>query len=95
MLSAQDRDQVLKWSLRQLGPQARLISISEKDFSEMDGFVERSGTGIAAREAEGCLPVMSIMADFIQNLRDAEEDHTESDACLKGPRLKGRTPTFH
>ncbi len=95
MLSAQDKEQVLKWSERQLGTQARLVSISEKDVSEAVGFVEKSGTGITAREAEGCQPVMSIMANFVQCVSDAKEDHTESDLYISGPRLKGMKPTLH
>jgi len=95
MLSARDREQVLKWGQRQLGAQARLISISEKDFSETGGFVEKSGTGISAREAEGCQPVMSIMANFVQFVCDARENHTESDSCIDGPVMTGKKPTVH
>jgi hypothetical protein len=95
MLSAQDKDQVLKWTQRQLGARAGMVSISEKDFSETDGLVEKGGTGITAREAEGCQPLMSIMADFIQNVSDAEESHMESDSHVSSPRLEGRTLTVH
>jgi hypothetical protein len=95
MLSAQDRDQVLKWSERQLGSHAKLVSISERDISETDGFIEKGGTGITAREADGCQPVLSIMANLVQYALGAEEDHTESDTCVKGPQLAGRMPTFH
>ena len=95
MLSAQDRDQVLKWSQRQLGSRAKLVSISERDISEADGFIEKGGTGISAREADGCQPVLSIMANLVQYALGAEEDHTESDACVKSPQLAGRMPTLH
>ena len=95
MLSAQDRDQVLKWSQRQLGSHAKLVSVSEKDFSETDGFVEKGGTGITAREAEGCQPVLSIMANFVQYLRDVESDHMESDTCVEASPVAGRKPTLH
>jgi hypothetical protein len=95
MMSAQDKNQVIKWSQRQLGAQARLISISEKDFSEIDGFVEREGTGITAREAHGCQPLISIMANFVQNVSDAEESHMECDVNVSEPYLKGMKPTVH
>jgi len=95
MLSAQDRDQVLKWSQRQLGSHARLVSISERDISETEGLIEKGGTGITAREADGCQPVLSIMANLVQNAIDAKEDHTESDNCVKSPQTAGRMPTFH
>ena len=95
MMSAQDKNQVIKWSQRQLGAQARLVSISEKDFSETDGFVEREGTGIAAREAYGCQPLISIMATFVQNVSDAEESHMECDANVSGSGLRVMRPTLH
>ena len=78
-----------------MGAQARLVSISEKDFSETDGFVEREGTGITATEAYGCQPLISIMATFVQNVSDAEVSHMESDANVSGPYLKGMKPTIH
>jgi hypothetical protein len=95
LMSAQDKSQVMKWSQRQLGEQARLVSISERDFSEIDSFVEREGTGITAREAYGCQPLISIMATFVQNVSDAEECHMESDANVGGSRMKGMMPTVH
>jgi hypothetical protein len=95
MLSAQDKEQVRKWSERQLGTKARLVSISEEGSSKKDGFVEKGGTGIMAREAEGCQPVLSIMADFMKKLPDVEGDHTESDRYVSAPRLKGTMPTIH
>ena len=95
MMSAQNKNQVMQWSQRQLGAQARLVSISEQDFSETDSFVEREGTGITAREAYGCQPLISIMATFVQNVSDAEESHMESDRNVSEPRLKGMKPTIH
>jgi len=95
MLSAQDKEQVHKWSERQLGKKARLVSIFEEGSSEKDGFVEKGGTGIKAREAEGCQPVLSIMADFMKKLPDAEGGHTESDQYMSGSRLEGMKPTIH
>ena len=95
MFSASDREQVVKWSQRQLGAQARLASISEKDFAETDGFVEKSGTGITAMDTEGCQPVMCIMANFIQNVSETEERHSQNDIYVSGPRLKGMKPAIH
>ena len=95
MLSASDKEQVVKSSQRQLGTQARLASISEKDFSETDGFVEKSGTGITAKDTDGCQPVMCIMANFIQNVSDVEERHSENDIYVSGSRLKGMRPAIH
>ena len=95
MMSAQDKNQVVKWSQRQLGAQARLVSISEKDILETDNLVEREGTGITAREAHGCQPLISIMANFDQNLSDVDESHMERDSNVSRPCLKGAKPTIH
>lgn len=95
MLEAQDKEQVLKWSERQLGVQARLVSVSEKDFLESEAFIEKGGTGITAREAEGCQPVMSIMANFIEPMLDAEDRHMDGDGRVSGPLFKGARPTVH
>ena len=95
MLSAQDRDQVAKWCERQLGKNARLVSISEREFSENDGYVEKDGTGIRAMTPEGCQPVMSIMANYLNNLRTVDEDQAESDVYVNGPRIAGRMLTLH
>jgi hypothetical protein len=93
MISAGDKEQVRDWSRRQLGTRAGLISISEKDCKETVEAVERSGTGIEAMEAEGCLPLISIMANFVQSMSD--DDHMECDSHLGDPRLAGREPVWH
>lgn len=95
MLSAQDRDQVLQWSQRQLGTKARLISVSEKDYSEAGGLVEKDGTGITVRESDGCQPVLSIMANFMQNVSEFDRDHVQSDACVNGPRTAVKMTALH
>ena len=95
LMSAQNKNQVMQWSQRQLGAQARLVSISEKDFSETDGFVEREGTGITTTEACGCQPLISIMATLVQNVSDAEVSHMESDINVSGPGLRVMKPTVH
>ena len=95
MLAAQDKDQVLKWSKRQLGKQARLVSISEKDISEAEGFVEREGTGITAREAECCQPLLSIMENYSQQTPGAQASRLETDGNVDCSKLKGMSPTVH
>jgi hypothetical protein len=95
MLTAKDKEQVQKWSERQLGRKARLVSISEERSSNNDSFIEKGGTGIQAREAEGCQPVLSIMANFMTKLPGAEGGHTESDHYVGGPRSNGMKPTIH
>ena len=64
ILSADDRDQVVEWSKRQLGPQATKASVIETTSTLLDGLVERSGTGVLAGGLKGCRPVLSITADL-------------------------------
>jgi hypothetical protein len=63
ILSADDRDQVVEWSKRQLGPHARQVSVIETNPKLLEEMVERSGTGMLAESIKGCRPVMSITAD--------------------------------
>jgi hypothetical protein len=95
MFSAQDKDQVIKWSRRQLGTQARLVSISENYFPKTAGFVEKSGTGIKASDAEGCQPVICIMANLVRNVFDEQDCRLENDTYVSSPRSKGKKPTIH
>jgi hypothetical protein len=95
MLSAQDKEQVRKWSERQLGTKARLVSIFEEGSSNLGGLVEKGGTGIQASEAEGCQPVLSIMANFMKKLPDVDGGHMESDHNESGFRSEGMKPTVH
>jgi hypothetical protein len=95
MLRASDRDQVLQWSKRQLGARAALISISENDGMDSVESVERSGTGIKAMEAEGCRPVISIMANFDLKTSAVGACHTDSDLLLSGACLDSRKLTMH
>lgn len=95
MLSADDRDKVVKWSKRQLGTQARLAFISEKELSEHDEFVEKSGTGITSQDMERCQPLISIMANCIDNGSDDEDCHQESGAYSNSRTVSRCTPTIH
>jgi hypothetical protein len=95
MLTAQDRQQVLDWSKRQLGASAGLVSISERDGMDAVESVERSGTGIKAKDAEGCRPLISIMANFDQRMSDAGKDHGDHDPLLQNPCLVSRKLTAH
>ena len=95
LLRASDRDQVLQWSRRQLGARAALVSIYETDGMDSVENVERSGTGMKAMEADGCRPVISIMANFDPMSPAAGEDHMESDPLLSGPCVDSRMLTLH
>jgi hypothetical protein len=95
LISADAREQVVRWSERQLGSRARLVSVTEGNCMDAAPSVERDGTGITAREAEGCRPVVSIMSDHAQ---DVPGEHGSSgchdeEAVLAPWRI--REPTWH
>jgi hypothetical protein len=95
MMIAQNKNEVMKWGARQLGSKARLISISERDYSDSTQSVEKGGTGITAREANGCQPLMSIMANFTHYASDDTDSHMEGDWNTGARRLPGMRPTVH
>ena len=95
LVAAEDREQVFRWSQRQLGNHARLVSIIEGDCTDADSTVEKDGTGITAREAEGCHPLMSIMANFAQ---DVPGEQGRSGCHERGQSIAQRRlkePTWH
>jgi hypothetical protein len=96
MLSADDREQVLKWSERQLGSRAGIVSIFEGNPTEADPLVERDGTGIKARKADGCHPVVSIMAYNAQDVLGEQgcSGCLDEDSRLDA-RMKLKEPTWH
>jgi len=50
MLEADDRNDVLSWSEKQLGPQAGLVSVLQVEEPAPAGQVEKSGTGIGQQD---------------------------------------------
>jgi hypothetical protein len=68
LLNADDREQVVKWSIRQLGNQAGMVSVSERICTEAVNAVEKDGTGIEDGHYPGCHPVAGLMADTAQEV---------------------------
>jgi len=88
VLSADDREQVVKWSKRQLGHQAPKSSVIESNPDEHDDMVERSGTGMWAKSAKGCRPVASISADLTQCTKsNYQEQIVFSNALIEQQRF--------
>jgi hypothetical protein len=85
MLSANDRDEVVRWSQRQLGSRAGTVFITENFCTEAES-VEKDGTGIRQAKAVGCLPVFGNRAHSSQDV-DAEHGCFE---CLDA-----RVRNFH
>jgi hypothetical protein len=95
MLSAQDREQVLRWSELQPGNRAGLVSNTEETLMEDGSSVKMDGTGIKARQAFGCFSLLGIMASSAQDV-PGEQGRS---VCREDARLpadtKTRVPTWH
>jgi hypothetical protein len=95
MLSAEDRAQVTRWSERQLGNRAGTVFIMEGALTEEGPSVEKDGTGIKARQADGCFPVVSIMANTAQDVLEEQGcSECHEDARLNF-RINMKEPTWH
>jgi hypothetical protein len=106
MLSADDRHQVIEWSVRQLGRGAAMVSVIKSEFPDIQDRVEQSGTGIQCRveqsgtgigqeESNGCKPMMSIMADSAQQLSELHGEVAHCSDLQMEFRFKARQPTWH
>ena len=95
LVSAEAREQVVRWSERQLGSRARLVSVTEGNCKDAGPWVEKDGTGITAREADGCRPVVSIMANDAQDVlgEQGRSEFHDDDAAYAQWRIK--EPTWH
>jgi len=78
VLSADDRNQVLLWSKRQLGRRAHLASVVELDEPTPLDWVEKSGTGIGHSILKGCEAKFSFMADSVQRLEGLDQEPIHS-----------------
>ena len=95
VLSASDRDQVARWSERQLGKEAGLVSITEEFRKDTESFVEKDGTGIGTASDNGCRPVIGVLANLAQDVH-GEQGRSESQTTLPaGLTPSARKPTWH
>ena len=95
MLSAGDREQVSKWSERQLGRRAGLVSITDGICKDAANTVEKDGTGIGMGDDIGCQPLMGLMANLAQ---DVHQEHGNSEGQYSpkpDSRLGIKQPTWH
>ena len=68
VLAAEDRDQVVSWTDRQLGLVAKAASVLEWEETLPPDWVERTGTGIQQAKTETCEAHLSFMADSVQRV---------------------------
>jgi hypothetical protein len=95
LLSADDKHQVVEWSKRQLTNQAGPVSVIETEISAHDDMVERSGTGLKARESSGCRPMISFMADSAQYLTEHQEQRAHCSESHIEFQIRASKPVWH
>ena len=95
MLSADDRNQVVRWSERQLGKEAGLVSITENVCMDAASSVERDGTGIGTGTDRGCQPVMGIWSDLSQDVFPEHGSSKIPNALFPNDLPNYADPTLH
>ena len=95
MLSAGNREQVLRWSERQMGKEAGLVSITENVCTEAAPSVEKDGTGIGTGADRGCRPVMGVWSDRSQDVYPEHGSSQTPNALFPGGLPNCATPTLH
>ena len=95
LVSAEDREQVVRWSERQLGKRAGLVSITEGLCKEADPSVEKDGTGISTMEVDGCHSVSSIMAKLAQDVHPEQGRSTYHDESEAHATWRVKETTWH
>ena len=95
MLSADNRNQVVRWSERQLGKEAGLVSITENVCMDAAPSVERDGTGIGTGTDRGCQPVMGIWSDLSQDVFPEQGSSKIPNALFEDDLPNYADPTLH
>lgn len=95
LMSANDREQVVQWCERQLGSRAGFVSVIEANCMDTEHSVEKDGTGITAREAEGCHPIMSIMANLAQDVPEEQGSSRCHEYLPRGGQIRIKESTWH
>jgi hypothetical protein len=95
VLSANNKEQVVEWSKRQLGTNAKTISVMESDLLELTSQIEGSGTGLQMDSEFGCRPLMSITADLSQGLNIQQEGAEDFSSLMVERRKFAREPIWH
>jgi hypothetical protein len=95
MLSAGNRDQVLKWSERQMGKEAGLVSITESVCMEAAPSVEKDGTGIGTGADRGCRPVMGAWSNLSQDVFPEQGSSKIPSALFPDDLPNYAEPTLH
>jgi hypothetical protein len=92
MFNARDKSAVLSWTERQLGDTAVRATVVEVADHIVSEWVEKSGTGI---KCTGCLALLSVMADSIQNVGGSEPSEFKYQDRLLVDKLRIHKATVH
>jgi len=95
VLAAEDRDQVVSWTDRQLGLGARVASVLEWEASPSSEWVEKTGTGIQQPQHGGCEAQLSLMADSVQRVNGFGREIIETEEWYRTADLRGSNRPVH
>jgi len=95
MLDANDRNEVLSWSERQLGPRAGLVSVLQLDDQSCVDSVEKSGTGVHQAKKDGCEARLSFMADSVQRVTGFDREVIKPFEWYRTAELRSRKSSVH
>ena len=95
VLAAEDRDQVVSWTDRQLGLSAKVASVLEWEECVSSDWVEKTGTGIQQARHSGCEAQLSFMADSVQRVNGFGREVIEIEEWYRSADVSGRTSPVH
>lgn len=95
VLAAEDRDQVVSWTGRQLGLGAKVASVLEWEEHESSDWVEKTGTGIQQARHGGCEAQLSFMADSVQRLNGFGREVIASEEWYRRADVSGSNCPVH
>jgi hypothetical protein len=84
LLHADDRNQVIEWSKRQLGNRAGMVSVSERIRTDAVNAVEKDGTGIEDGHYPGCHPIAGLMANTAQEVLEKQGRFSHPRGSMSG-----------
>jgi hypothetical protein len=95
ILAAEDRDQVVSWTARQLGLGARAASVLEMEENHSAGWVERSGTGVQKPSRGVCEAKLSFMADSVQRVNGFGRELIEIQEWYRTADISCKNSSMH
>ena len=95
VLTAEDRDQVVSWTRRQLGQGAKAASVLNLEECHPLHCIEHSGPGIHQAQNGGCEAQLSFMADAVQRVNGFGREIMEIQEWYHTTEVGGRSSSLH